>query len=157
MRRIRRWHPPRRRRRALIAVALALLLFAAFEVGIRLITPDAMEFTLNFIPCHQSQLFCTTPPRRSFVTTNQRMIAMYQALLAPPNTSQPLAVAYLTAWKNVGCPPGPLTNYTTLRFTWHGIPVEAASPGPGCEAQWSQVSSGGLPDLNMYVLDFFGR
>ena len=145
-------------RRWMILLAIALALFVAFEVGIRLVTPDAMEFTLSFVPCKvQSVCSSTPPPRRSFVTTDPRQIARYQALLEPPNETKLLVDAYLEAWTGVGCPPAPITNYTTLRFTWHGIPVEAASPGPGCDNGWSQVSRGGLPDLNMYTLDFFGR
>ncbi|HEX2348981.1 MAG TPA: hypothetical protein VHI51_11160 [Ktedonobacterales bacterium] len=155
MRGIGRWNPPRRRWLALIVAAL--LLFVAFEVSIRLITPDAMEFTLTFTPCKPYNTFCTTPPKRSFVTTDPSQIAMYQALLEPPNEGKLLVDAYLEAWTGVGCPSAPTTNQTTLRFTWHGIPVEATSSGPGCDNGWTQVSSGGLPDLNMYVLDFFGR
>lgn len=155
MRRVRRWMTPRQR--WLVFVVALALLFVAFEMGIRLITPDAVESTITFVPCKVQSLCTTTMPlSRSGRTTDPRTIAMYQALLAPPNESKSLVASYLATWGGATC--APLTTYTvTLRFTWHGIPVEAASPGPGCDNGWSQVSSGGLPDLNMYTLDFFGR
>ncbi len=135
-----------RRRTVLIGLAVALVLFVAFEVGVRQITPDAMQYqivTINLMGPTTTQ---------SGTITDPATIAKWRAAM----TAQPekrLSDAYFTAWWGTGCSYG-TTVSGTVSFTWHGLPVEVASPAPGCAFTWLQLSSGGLPDPQIYSVDF---
>lgn len=134
-----------RRCAALLAVALAL--FVAFEVGVRLITPDAVGYTV------ESGGPISDPVTRTGIITDPATVARLRAALSSPAQTTSLKDAYLSAWAGDGCSYGSWSA-TTLRFTWRGLPVEVVSPGPGCAFEWSQLSSGGLPDPQLHLIDF---
>jgi hypothetical protein len=135
-----------RRRTVLIGLAVALVLFVAFEVGVRQITPDAVSYeivTVNPVGPGRTQSGAITEPAT---------IAKWRSAM----TAQPgkrLSDAYFTAWWGTGCAFG-TTVSGTVRFTWHGLPVEVASPAPGCAFMSSVLSSGGLPAPQIYYVDF---
>ncbi len=63
-----------------------------------------------------------------------------------------LADSYIARWQGVGCSYGTIT-FAMYTFTWHGAPVEVVSPAPGCAGGGYQVSSGGIPDWNVYLIN----
>lgn len=134
------------RRNALIGLAVALALLVAFEVSIRQITPDAVQYQIVTYPLmgHERE--------RTGVVTDPATIATWRAAVSAQSDKR-LWDAYLSDWSGAGCSYGTITS-GTLRFTWHGLPVEVASPGPGCAWVWLQVSSGGLPDPHLHLVDF---
>lgn len=140
---MRRWLV--QRRRVALGMTMALALFVAFEVSVRLVTPDAVRYQIVTInPVGPGST-------RSGTITDPATVMRWRAAM----TAQPverLSDAYFTAWWGNGCSYGTV-EVATARFTWHGLPVETVSPGPGC-AGGTILSSGGLPSLQTYLVDF---
>ncbi|HEX9037499.1 MAG TPA: hypothetical protein VF808_10965 [Ktedonobacterales bacterium] len=133
------------RRRALILIAALALLVAAFEAGIRLVPPDAVAYDIQTI-----EPAGPPGPRLRGVVTDPATIAHWRAAMtAHPGGTLP--GAYVRRWQGVSCSFGTqvLAAYT---FTWHGLPVEVVRGGVGCDPGY-QISSGGLPDWNTYLID----
>lgn len=136
----------RRGRMVWLAVGALLALFVAFEVGVRLVTPDAVEYHI------QSGGPLSPATTQSGTITDTATLARLRELLAEPHPTSQLRDAYFAKWSGHGCSVGSWTT-VTLRFTWHGLPVEVVSPGPGCAFEWSEVSRGGLPDPTLTFID----
>ena len=127
-----------------LAVGALLTLFVAFEVGVRLITPDAVQYRIQTINPDGTSF------TRAGTITDPAVVARWSEAM----TSQPaksLFDAYNTAWFGTGCSHGTI-EIATARFTWHGLPVEVMSPGPGCP-NGSMIWSGGVPDPETYWVD----
>lgn len=135
-------------RTALIGLAVVLVLFVAFEVGVRMVTPDTVHYRIVSVN------YLTIPETVQIQTgtlTNAAAIEKWRAgLVATPIES--LWGSYLAALIGVHCNGGGSISATAL-FTWHGLPVEAASPGPDC-AHPMVISQGGLPDFYAYSVDY---
>lgn len=133
------------RRMVTLGMAVALALFVAFEVSVRLVTPDAVQYQIVTInPVGPSST-------RSGTITDPATVTRWRAAMTA-HPIERLSDAYFTAWWGNGCSYGTV-EVATARFTWHGLPVEAVLPGPGC-ASGTLLSSGGLPSLQTYLVDF---
>lgn len=132
-------------RRALAVIAALALGFVVFEVGVRIVPPDAVSYDIQTI-----EPFGPEGPHSHGVVTDPATIARWRAAMTA-HPSRPLIEGYLARWQGVGCSYGTVT-VAAYTFTWRGLPVEVVSPGPGCVGGY-QVSSGGLPDWNTYLLD----
>ena len=134
------------RRRVLSIIAALALAFVAFEVGVRLLPPDAVSYetqsSVNGGPVTVTSGTINDP------STVRRW---YVAMMARP-TGRSLLDLDIAHWQGRDtC--APLGYYAgAYRFTWHGLPVEVVSPGPTCAGDY-QISSGGIPDWNTYVID----
>ena len=133
------------RRRILMAVAALVIAFVAFEVVVRLVPPDSVQYTIQTVsPSGPGSTISGT-------ITDPATVARWRATV----TAQPdkaLISAYLERWQGAGCAGG-IFLIATYRFTWRGFPMEVVSPGPSCAAGY-QVSSGGIPDWYTYTFDF---
>lgn len=131
------------RRRALAIIAVLVVAFLAFEVGVQLLSPDAVQYTVQ-----------TNNPVGPDLTvsgtiTDPATVARWHTVM----TERPdgvIASSYLARWQGTGCSYGTIT-FATYTFTWHGLPVEVVSPAPSCAGGY-QVSSGGIPDWNAYLI-----
>lgn len=134
------------RRNGVIWLALALALFVAYEVGVRMVTPDAVQYEIVTVqPAGPGST-------QSGTITDPATIAQWRAAMTAHPTKS-LSDAYFSAWGGTGCSVGTV-EHTTVRFTWHGLPVEVVSPGPGCALMSSEVWRGGLPDPQIYLVNF---
>ena len=132
------------RRRTLAIIAALALAFLAFEVGVRLLPPDAVQYTIQTInPIGPDTAMNGT-------ISDPATVARWRAAM----TERPdgaITSSYLARWQGVGCSYGSIT-FATYSYTWHGLPVEVVSPGPSCPGGY-QVSSGGILDWNAYIID----
>ena len=134
-------------RRTVATVALlTLLLFVGYEIGVRLVTPDEVRYEVR------SGGPLTPTVTSSGTITDAATITQLRAALAASHPTRSLKDAYLTKLTGEGCSFGGWTT-VTLWFTWHNLPVETVSPGPGCAFVWSQVSVGGIPNPRLYLID----
>lgn len=140
-----RW--PLQRRGMVIALTLVFVLFAAFEVGVRTITPDAVQYET------QSSINGGPIARHGGTITDPATVAKWRAAMTQHPASELLPTVYMHAWLKLdSCVP--LGYYaTTYRFTWHGLPVEVVEPAPTCGYGRYEISSGGLVDIHMYLID----
>ena len=122
-------------------VRIALLLvaaFAVFEIGVRLLPPDAVRYaaqeTLN------GEIVFT----KSGTITNPATIARWRAAMTATPSGKFL-------WQQGGtcAPSGAYT--ATYVFLWHGLPIEVVSSLTGCRADYG-ISSGGIPDPRTYYV-----
>ncbi len=142
---MRRW--PLWRRGMVIGLALAFALFAAFEVGVRMVTPDAVQYET------QSSINGGPVIRQSGTITNPSTVAKWRAAMTEQPANELLPTVYMHAWLKLdSCAP---LGYSaaTYRFTWHGLPVEVVTPAPACGYGWYEISSGGLVDVHAYLID----
>jgi hypothetical protein len=131
-------------KRIALAITLLVCVLLGFEIGVRLLPPDAVRYTIQTINPDGSD---TTV---SGTITDPATIARWRAAMtARPNGT--LIKSYQLRWQGNGCAPLTLT-LATYTYTWHGLPVEVVSVGPGCGGVY-QVTSGGTPDWNTYVID----
>ena len=136
------------RRRVLGMLRLALLPFFLFEVGIRLVPPDAVQVTSTAWGVSGYGPTGVGPTITQTVT-DPREIARVRDAISAGLTSQ-------VAWF-----PGPVIcnggfgESVTYRFTWHGIPVEeATSRSTNCgDMVILAVSSGGVTDPFRYQVE----
>lgn len=126
-----------------IIVRVALLLaivFALFEIGIRLLPPDALQYS-EVETINGTVTFST-----SGTITDPATIAEWQAdVTATPSDR--------FIWQtNATC--APLSEYSaSYTFLWHGLPIEVVSQLPSCLPLY-EVSSGGIPNPRAYNVGF---
>ena len=139
----------RRWRAMLIGFALAFVLFVTFEIGVRLVTPDAVQYET------QSSINGGPVTIQSGTITDPATIAKWHAAMTAQPASRLLPTVYVHSWLKLDtC--APLGYYAaTYRFTWHGLPVEVVTPAPVCGYGWYEISSGGLLDVHAYLIDMF--
>jgi hypothetical protein len=140
------WQRPRKplmpgvKRLASRLALVALLVFIAFEAGVRAIPPDAVQVTVSPYGLNGDG------PTTTQTITDPRQVAALRAAITAQMTSYP-------AWYPLGliCNGG-FGVSVTYRFTWHSIPVEVASGDSGnCgSVVLLPVSSGGLTDPFLY-------
>ncbi len=138
MRRLLTW------RRALVFIAALVLAFVVFEVGVRLLPPDAVRYTIQAINPAEPDVTV------SGTITDPATVARWRAVMTE-KPSGALINSYIARWQGVGCSYGSIT-IATYNFTWHGLPVEVVSHVPSCIGGY-QVSSGGISDRNTYLID----
>ena len=134
---------PTDRHRWLWWVVVALLAFSAFEVGIRVIPPDAVQISVT--PHGLSGI----GPTQTRTDTDPASIASIRAFIISHPTSYPALLPF--SLTNPHCNGG-FGETVTYRFTWHGIPVEVASGDSGnCgNLVFVACSSGGLTAPFLY-------
>ena len=132
----------------LIGLAVVFVMFVAFEVGVRMVTPDTIHYrivSVNYLTIPE------TVQVQTGTLTDAAGVAKWRAgLVATPIDS--LWGSYLAALTGVHCNGGGSISATAL-FTWHGLPVEVASPGPDC-SQPMVITQGWLPDFYVYSVDY---
>jgi hypothetical protein len=130
---------PRTRLGLVMRVALLLVvLFAIFEISVRLLPPDAVRYEIQFYP------YGAAPSSKSGTITDPTTIAQWQsAVTANPNGR--------FIWQTGGDCSQSSDFTATYVFLWHGLPIEVVSQLPSCFAQY-KVSSGGIPDLRAYQI-----
>ncbi|HEX8733021.1 MAG TPA: hypothetical protein VF725_13290 [Ktedonobacterales bacterium] len=131
------------RKRLLLAIVVLLCVFLGFEIGVRLLPADTVQYSIETInPAGPDTTVSGT-------VTNPATIARWRAAMtAQPN--EPLIESYLARWQGVGCSSGTIYN-ASYNFTWHGLPVEVVSVVPSCLGGY-QVSSGGIPGWSAYII-----
>lgn len=144
MRGWRRWQ-----RRLILVAAIAVAVFVAFEVGVRLAQPDAVQYETR------SSIDGGPVTIRAGTVTDSVRVAKWRAAMTAQSGRRLLPEAYVHAWLRLNtC--APLGYYAaTYRFTWHGLPVEVVSPAPSCGYGLYEISSGGLTDPRTYLIDIF--
>lgn len=135
--------PVSRRRAWVIVVALLALGFVAFEVGVRALPPDAVQYSIQTInPVGPGSTVSGT-------VTDPTTVARWRAAM----TKRPdglLIETYIARWQGAVCSVG--THIAaTYTFTWHGLPVAVVSSEPTCIGGY-QVSSGGIPNPRTYII-----
>lgn len=139
-----------RRGRALLAsVLVAALLVAAFEVGVRIVAPDAVEYrTVMIQPFGDPNVFT----HAGTITDRVAIGRLRSALTAQPASMRLWDIAMAHAQGTDECSVG--TTYSgTYRFTWHGLPVEVVSQASVCGSLY-EVSSGGWTDPTTYFVAY---
>ena len=122
---------------------LALLLvvaFVAFEVGVRLVTPDAVRYTAV------DQFHGTVYSSTSGTITDPATVAQWQADM----TANPSGKYVWQGWHSTCAGTDPYSY--TYTFLWHGLPVEVVTQAPFCAGGLYQISSGGVTDPRAYLI-----
>ena len=112
--------------------------FAVFEIGVRLLPPDAVRYSAR-LTTNGEAIFT-----KSGTITDPATVARWHAAMTQTPSGKLL-------WQGGGtC--APLSSYAaTYTFLWHGLPVEVVSSLPICGDQYV-VSSGGIPDPGTYIV-----
>lgn len=137
------WHKWRAK---VIRVLLLLVgLFVIFEMGLRLLTPDAVQYDV------QVSTNGGPPITRTGTITDPTTIARWRAKVTATPSRYLLVGTLMREWgKQDTC--APLSYLTgSYVFLWHGIAIEAVSSLPVCDEEY-QISSGGLPDPRTYFV-----
>ena len=134
------------RRRLIVIVCLLLVaLFAVFEIGVRLLPPDAVRY--------ETQLSTNGGPAimKTGTITDPAAIAGLRAEATAQPSGHLLIGTLISQWRGQNtC--APLSYYSaTYVFLWHGIAIETLSSLPTCDEQYT-VSSGGIPDPRTYYV-----
>jgi len=130
-------------RRSLIVrlIMLALIvLFAAFEIGVRLLPPDEVQYTAV------AQFDGTVISSTSGTITDPATVARYRAAM----TATPSGKFVWQGWHSTCAGTDPFSY--TYTFLWHGLPVEVVSQAPFCTGNQYQISSGGITDPRTYYI-----
>jgi len=122
-----------------LAIVALIVLFVAFEIGVRLLPPDAVHYTTQVV-APTGQVFSST----SGTITDPAMVAHYRAAM----TARPSGKYVWQTWRQVSC--GGFDPYSaTYTFLWHGLPIEVVTRASRC-ADTYEISSGGFPDPRIY-------
>jgi hypothetical protein len=127
---------------------LLVAVFVIFEVGVRLLTPDAVQYDV--------QVSTNGGPvdTRTGTITDPTTIARWRVAFTKTPSGQLLISTLIRQWeKQITC--ATLSSFTaSYVFLWHGITLEAVSSLPACDEEY-QISSGGLPDPRTYFAPQF--
>jgi hypothetical protein len=149
------------RRLAVSATLVVIVLSVALEVGVRIITPDAMEIVeYSYVVPHHVVY-------DQMVANPVEAIDTYHSLTrtaAAWNTFNPQygGFEYCEGSHLLTSLPDTSNQPLVLRFLWHGIPIAVASHAPasnGSGGLWAcgpdewQVSAGGVPNPRPYFND----
>ncbi len=124
-------------------VLLVVAVFVLFEVGVRLITPDAVRYDMQ-VTTNGGPAITQTG-----TITDPKIIARWRAEVTQTPSGQLLLGTLIREWREQdNC--APLSEFTaSYVFLWHGIVIEAVSSLPVCTEEY-MISSGGLPDPRTY-------
>jgi hypothetical protein len=137
-------------RRVLALIAVLVVAFVAFEVGVRLLQPDAVSYQIERFPNPYSTGSGGQYSAVSGTITDPATVARWRAAMTA-KPAEPIANSYLRSWwQDIYCI-GP--TFATYTFTWHGLPVEVVSDAPAACGESLQISRGGIPDWNTYTID----
>jgi len=118
---------------------LLVVLFVAFEIGVRLVTPDELQYSVVQTTNGYTDFSFTR------TITDPATVARWRAAMTATPSGQHI-------WQRGGDCAGGLTFYDiSYTFLWHGLPVETVNLLPSC-AQRFEVSRGGIPDLRSYSI-----
>jgi hypothetical protein len=138
------WHDHRRLVLWLVLCVVAVFVLF-FEVGVRLITPDALQYDVQVT--NNGGPIIT----RTGTITNPTTIAGWRAQVTQTPSGQWLPGTLIREWRKQDlC--APLSNVTaSYTFLWHGMVIEQVSSLPVCTEEHA-ISRGGLPDLRTYFV-----
>jgi hypothetical protein len=128
-------------------VGIAVVGVIAFEILIRIVPPDAVQYT------RQTSLGGGPITTITGTMTDRATIAQWQARVMAHPQGLLLTDVYLAQWQgtlNCSATYGQVVG--SYRFTWHGIPVESVALARTCGGRY-EVSSGGLTDPRLFVVD----
>jgi len=133
-----------RTRRGLIArlvVVLGLIvLIVAFEIDVRQVTPDAVQYSVHW-SINGGPIYS-----KDGTITNPVTVARWRATMTATPSGK-----YI--WQGRGSTCSMLTAYSiSYVFLWHGFPVEVVSQAPDCGGEHYQISSGGITDPRTYFI-----
>lgn len=134
---------PRTRRGLVVRlaiVALVVALIIVFEIGVRQVTPDAVQYTAV------AQFDGTVISSTSGTITDPATVVRYRAAM----TATPSGKYVWQGWHST-CEGVDSSSYT-YTFLWHGLPVEVVTQAPFCDGSQYQISSGGITDPGTYYL-----
>ncbi len=137
-------------RKTILLVCLVLgAAFFFFEVGVRLLPADAVQYEI--------QVSNNGGPAvtRTGVISNPATVARWRAAMTAgvEGTSGHFLVSTLIAQWRVEITCVPLSYYSaSYVFLWHGLPIESVSPVGTCDEQY-MISRGGLPDLQTHYVE----
>ncbi len=134
------------RRRALMTICLLLVAaFAVFEIGVRLLPADAVQYKIQV-----SNNGSPTITRTGTITDTATVARWRAAVTADPSGQFLVGVLIAQRRGEITCAP---LSYITASyvFLWHGLTVEAVSSLQTCDEQYT-ISRGGLPDLGAYYV-----
>lgn len=137
---------PRRRTALTLLLVAAAILFAAFELGVRLPPPDAVEYQERL--SNNGEVAGTAQG----TTADPATVARLRAAIAahPVELSANLYLARVQGADTCA----PLSEYSaSYRFTWRGLPVETIWPAGTCGDRGYTISSGGLSDPRVFAID----
>ncbi len=122
---------------------IVIILFALFEIGVRVLPPDAVQYDVEANTDGRVTL------SQSGIMTDPTTIAQWRAAVTASPTNETLIGALIHAWrKDEIC--APLSTFTaSYVFLWHGLPLESVTLLSICGEE-STISSGGIPDPRTY-------
>jgi hypothetical protein len=110
-------------RRVLALIAVLVVAFVAFEVGVRLLQPDAVSYQIERFPNPYSTGSGGQYSAVSGTITDPATVARWRAAMTA-KPAEPLASSYFRWFElSIYCV-GP--TFATYTFTWHGLPVEVS-------------------------------
>ncbi len=133
-----------RTRRGLVVrltlVALVVALIVAFEIGVRQVTPDAVQYSVQW-SINGGPIYS-----KDGTITNPATVARWRATMTATPSGK-----YI--WQGRGSTCSVLTAYSiSYVFFWHGLPVEVVTQAPFCGGGLYQISSGGIMDPRAYLI-----
>lgn len=137
-----------RRSRNLVILTTTLLLlalFIAFQISVRLLTPDTLSYHVSLSNNGE------TAVTQSGTITDQQTIAEWRTQMTRHPSGRLLIDTLNLPWQAPqSC--APLSVYSaTYTFRWHGLPIEVVSTLPSCGPEY-MITSGGLPDLRTFFI-----
>ncbi|HEX8996016.1 MAG TPA: hypothetical protein VF812_08290 [Ktedonobacterales bacterium] len=134
------------RTRLFTALALVAAAFFAFQIVVRLLTPDAVRY--------QSRLSNNGQPAitKTGTITDAATVARWRALVTARPSGKLIFAALMGQWQGTDtC--APLSVYqASYVFLWHGVPIEVVSTLQSCDSSY-MVSRGGIPDPRTYLIE----
>jgi len=124
----------------LTLVALVVALVVVFEIGVRQVTPDSVQYAAQF------QINGTVVAAKSGTITDPATVARWRVAM----TATPSGKYVWQGWHSTCAGENPYS-YTYM-FLWHGLPTEVVSQAPDCGGEQYQISSGGITDPETYFL-----
>ena len=134
-------------RKVILLICLALVaVFVLFEVGVRLLPADAVQYEVQVSTNGGSVI------TRTGAITDPETVARWRAAVTADPSGQSL-VGTLIAQQRGEITCAPLSSAAaSYIFLWHGWPIESASTLPVC-TETSMISRGGIPDLGTYNIE----
>ena len=136
-----------RRKVILLVCLLFVAAFALFEVGVRLLPADAVQYEIQTY--FNGDLVST----RAGTITDPATVARWRAAVTAQPSGESLVGTLIAQQRGeIMCAGGLSSSSASYVFLWHGLPIESVSPLPICYARY-MISSGGIPAPGTYFID----
>ncbi len=143
-----RWAKRRGTRRRVITLACLLLVaaFVLFEIGVRLLPADAVQYEI------QTSFNGGPVITRAGTITDPATVARWRAAMTVQPSGESLVGTMIAQQRREITCAGLGSSSATYVFLWHGLPIESVSALPTCIARY-MISSGGITALGTYEID----